>query len=86
MIVPAIIIDVLPDDRLHVEFKIDGSVRRCFTPHPLDMGPDAGVGTKVKVDYSDERGVEHLLYVSPVPRYETEWRSIVVPTELKKVP
>lgn len=83
MIIPAIIIDVLPDDRLHVEFKIDGNVHRCFTPHPLDMGPDAGVGTKVKVDYSDERGVERLLYVSPVPRREAEWRSVVVPAELK---
>ncbi len=85
MIVPAIIIDVLPDDRLHVEFKIDGIVCRCFTPHPLDMGHDAGVGAKVKVDYSDERGVERLLYVSPVPRREAEWRSIVVPAELKPV-
>jgi hypothetical protein len=82
MIVPAIIIAILPDDRLHVEFKIDGNVRRCFTPHPLDMGPDAGVGSKVKVDYSDERGVERLLYLSPLLRPSTvEWKSMVVPAE-----
>ena len=95
MIIPATIVDVLPDDRLVIEYKVDNLARRCFAPHPLDMGPDAGVGTKVKLVYSDEHGVESLYYLSRARRQELPydpspwcavpqvWRSIVVPAELK---
>lgn len=84
MIVPAIVIAVLPDDRLVIEYKVDNLARRCLAPHPLDMHPDAGVGTCVKIDYSDGHGAERLIYPSPlVPAPTTEWRSIVLPSETR---
>lgn len=84
MIIPATIVDVLPDDRLVIEYKVDNLARRCLAPHPLDMHPDAGVGSHVKIDYSDERGAERLIYPSPLIRAPaTKWRSIVLPGETR---